>query len=94
MQNECARLIQRLCKGYIVSKRYEKVRSKYLIDYRLEKFIQLKEEIKVQLAHLLYFTWKCYKGRKARLIREDAARKAALAAAKKKKKRGGNRNKS
>ena len=63
-----------------------------MIDLSLEKFFVLKEEIRVQLAAQIKFAWRVYKGRKARLIREEEERKAAKKARKGKKKGKGRSN--
>ena len=42
----------------------------------MDKFLLLRKDIEFQLAHLLWFVWKTYKGRKARLLREEEERKA------------------
>ena len=81
-------MIQRICKGFLTSKRFFKVRSKFKISKQLDKFMVLRKDIEFQLAHLLWYCWKVYKGRKARLAREEEERKAAAKARKSKKKKG------
>eukprot|EP00353_Schmidingerella_taraikaensis_P009040 CAMPEP_0185591634 /NCGR_PEP_ID=MMETSP0434-20130131/65153_1 /TAXON_ID=626734 ORGANISM="Favella taraikaensis, Strain Fe Narragansett Bay" /NCGR_SAMPLE_ID=MMETSP0434 /ASSEMBLY_ACC=CAM_ASM_000379 /LENGTH=147 /DNA_ID=CAMNT_0028216797 /DNA_START=937 /DNA_END=1380 /DNA_ORIENTATION=- len=83
---EAAVMVQKYCKGYITAKRYFKIKGEFMIDQTLKEFMRIRKEIEFTLAHLIYFTWKCYKGRKVRLKREAEERKAASKARKGKKK--------
>ena len=75
-----------MCKGYLVSRKYFKIRGNFTINTHLDKFLLLRKDIEFQLAHLLWFVWKTYKGRKARLLREEEERKAKKKGKGKKKK--------
>ena len=77
-RQQAAQMIQKFCKGYLVAKRFLKIKGDIAIDKSLSHFRRMKEKIGRQLARSLTYVWRLYKAKKQRLAAEaEAAKKRA-----------------
>ena len=85
-QHKAAAIVQRVCKGYLVSKRYFRERAKISIDCTLESFFQIRHEWGTRLSNLVRLYWRINRRLKKRKEEEEAKKKAAAKKGKKGKK--------
>ena len=81
-------MIQRNCKGYLVSKQYFRERAKISIDVTLGDLFKMKEQFGTQLSNLVRFHWRVYLRVKQKKAAAEKKRKAAEKAKAKKGKKG------
>ena len=59
-KTESCYLLQKYCRGYLVTKRYIKQRGDISIMSSLRELREMKHQMGTHLSNLLRFVWRCY----------------------------------
>ena len=59
-ETESCLLLQKYCRGYLVTKRYIKQRGDISIMSSLRELREMKHQMGTHLSNLLRFVWRCY----------------------------------